>query len=216
MLVLKITLTFVCLCSFGAALPDVFPGCSFMEYFCTARECTSAFYKGLHQDPSADCGKRFESMLTCLKLKIFVCAGRRQMIMIWLTVQIPKIFKKETFCSDANFGIPQNDNVSCSSTYFEKAPLCGKTLRLKFATNRSDASLCSESAKAKKCVKDLLASECTLDAETMEANNLTLSDHNPFCSNNRDPGATGLEVCHDFTNPPYPCLNQNSYSKAPP
>ncbi|KAJ7352885.1 hypothetical protein OS493_033151 [Desmophyllum pertusum] len=197
MLVLKIN---PCFC-FGAAL-DVFK-CSFVEYFCKARTCTTWFYKSLHQDPSADCGHRYEQMLRCLRVNFDHCKGQKPIFVSAFQLHtLRSIFKKKTFCSDANLVIPpRNDDLSDSSAYFQKAPLYGETLCQKFATNQSsDSSLSSEAAKAKKCVKDVLASECKLDAETvMEANNLTLSDHNPFCSNNRNSRATGLEVCHNFT-----------------
>ena len=56
----------------------------------------------------------------------------------------------------------------------------------------------SEQAKAKKCVRDLLASECTFNSQGRELLNLALGDYNPFCANNRDPGATGNDQCYSF------------------
>ena len=56
----------------------------------------------------------------------------------------------------------------------------------------------SEFAKAKKCGKDLLDSECAFNSSTMEGLNLVLGDYNPFCANNRDPGATGNDQCHGY------------------
>ena len=37
-----------------AALPDV-GTCTFMEYFCNARKCSTAFYKALQKDSKANC-----------------------------------------------------------------------------------------------------------------------------------------------------------------
>ena len=37
-----------------AALPDV-GTCTFMEYFCSARKCSTAFYKALQKDSKANC-----------------------------------------------------------------------------------------------------------------------------------------------------------------
>ena len=56
-------------------------------------------------------------------------------------------------------------------------------------------NLDSEQAKAKKCVRDLLASECTFNSQTRQLLNLALGDYNPFCADNRDPGATGSDQC---------------------
>ena len=57
----------------------------------------------------------------------------------------------------------------------------------------------SEHAKAKKCVRDLLALECTFSSPSCwELLNLAFGDYNPFCANNRDPGATGNYQCYGF------------------
>ena len=37
-----------------AALPDV-GTCTFMEYFCSARKCSTVFYKALQKDSKANC-----------------------------------------------------------------------------------------------------------------------------------------------------------------
>ena len=62
----------------------------------------------------------------------------------------------------------------------------------------SHLDLNSEYAKAKKCANDLLASECTVSSQTKIVLSLALSDYNPFCANNRDPGATGNDQCSRF------------------
>lgn len=59
----------------------------------------------------------------------------------------------------------------------------------------------SEYAKAKKCVKDLTPTVCNFTSQDEEAYNFQLDDYNPFCVNNRDPGATGSAHCSDFQPP---------------
>lgn len=54
-----------------------------------------------------------------------------------------------------------------------------------------------EQAKAKKCLKGLISSECHLTALAKEMIDLEYTDYNPFCANNRDPDATGNGICHD-------------------
>ena len=49
-----------------------------------------------------------------------------------------------------------------------------------------------------------MASECTFPSSAQEVLDLAFSDYNPFCANNRDPGATGKDICHgvkDLNNP---------------
>ena len=55
----------------------------------------------------------------------------------------------------------------------------------------------SENADAKKCLKNVTETACTFDPKTKPALDLQLgfSDYNPFCDNNRDPGATGNDQC---------------------
>lgn len=52
-----------------------------------------------------------------------------------------------------------------------------------------------EYAKAKGCMKNLIASDCHFTSSEQEVIDLGLSDWNPFCENNRDPGATGKDQC---------------------
>ena len=52
-----------------------------------------------------------------------------------------------------------------------------------------------EYAKAKKCLKNLVASACSFSSSEQELLDLGFSDYNPFCENNRDPGATGNDQC---------------------
>ena len=65
------------------------------------------------------------------------------MAMVMASFLVQEHLKKETFCNDANLATPKKEpGVNCSSALFNKAPRCGETLRQKFATNRSDSSLC--------------------------------------------------------------------------
>lgn len=52
-----------------------------------------------------------------------------------------------------------------------------------------------EQARAKKCLKQLVDSDCTFSSLEQEVLDLAYSDYNPFCSNLRDPGATGKGQC---------------------
>ena len=52
-----------------------------------------------------------------------------------------------------------------------------------------------KNAKAKRCLKNLIDFDCNFPALAKEALELAYSDYNPFCANNRDPGATGNDQC---------------------
>ena len=61
-----------------------------------------------------------------------------------------------------------------------------------------------EHAKAKKCWMEAIKSDCKFPSDFFEAVKFDLVDYNPFCANNRDPGATGNDQCHgmrDIKNP---------------
>ena len=61
-----------------------------------------------------------------------------------------------------------------------------------------------ERAKAKKCWMEAIKSDCKFPPDFFEAIKFDLFDHNPFCANNRDPGATGNDQCYgvrDIKNP---------------
>ena len=44
-------------------------------------------------------------------------------------------------------------------------------------------------------MKNLVASACSFSSREQELIDLGFSDYNPFCENNRDPGATGNDQC---------------------
>ena len=52
-----------------------------------------------------------------------------------------------------------------------------------------------ENAKAKRCLKNLIDSDCNFPSYIKEVLDLSYGDYNPFCANNRDPGATGNDQC---------------------
>ena len=45
-------------------------------------------------------------------------------------------------------------------------------------------------------MKILVDSDCTISSADREVLDLGFADHNPFCANNRDPGATGNDQCY--------------------
>ena len=44
-------------------------------------------------------------------------------------------------------------------------------------------------------MKNLIDSDCTISFTDREVLDLGFADYNPFCANNRDPGATGNDQC---------------------
>ncbi|KAL9960751.1 hypothetical protein ACROYT_G034244 [Oculina patagonica] len=199
MKLVRIAFAFVFLCGFGNALPDI-GNCSFIEYFCKARRCTTVFYKALQKDPSANCSVKFQTMVECNRKVEKDCQ-------IYEKKPSSLYYEERLFCVNGSVSIWPDGSpyelgflvFRCTSTYFQKFPLCRKTFQDKFVANWSDPSLCSERAKERKCKRDLIESErCKFDPVLHEALNLTLGDYNPFCANNRDPGATGNDQCHGF------------------
>ena len=52
----------------------------------------------------------------------------------------------------------------------------------------------------KKCLKNVMLTECTFPPEALELFNLTFAGQNPFCTDNRNPGATGNDQCNGVKN----------------
>ena len=48
-------------------------------------------------------------------------------------------------------------------------------------------------------MNNLIDSDCTFSSADREVLDLGLADYNPFCANNRDPGATGNDQCYGVT-----------------
>ncbi|XP_078343531.1 uncharacterized protein LOC144629189 [Oculina patagonica] len=171
-----------------------------MEYFCKARRCTTVFYKDLQKDTLASCSVKFRTMVGCVRDVVNDCV-RGLLSQSQVDAILSQSFKESNFCLKGSFAVPESSSgasLPCTSTYLQKAPLCGKTFHEKFVANRADPSLCSEQAKAKKCVRDLLASECTFNSQDKQLLDLALGDYNPFCANNRDPEATGNDQCFGY------------------
>ena len=65
-----------------------------------------------------------------------------------------------------------------------------------FFNERCEFFSSRENAKVKRCLKNLIDSDCNFAAPAKEALELAYSDYSPFCANNRDLGATGNDQCH--------------------
>ena len=64
-----------------------------------------------------------------------------------------------------------------------------------FFNERCEFFSSRENAKAKRCLKNLIDSDCNFAAPAKEALELAYSDYSPFCANNRDLRATGNDQC---------------------
>ncbi|XP_066030640.1 uncharacterized protein [Pocillopora verrucosa] len=176
------------------ALPPV-GQCTFMEYFCAGRKCATFFYKGLQKDPNGDCLAKFNQMKDCVVKVSKYCADS-------LTDSTIRRIVDESFdskeCSEGPALIPPSSasSLPCSSSFVTEANACTRTFRQIFVADKSNSSLCTEEAKQKKCLKNLIDSDCTFSFAEKEFLDLSLADYNPFCANNRDPGATGNDQCY--------------------
>lgn len=56
-----------------AALPNV-GSCTFMEYYCSARKCSTAFFKTLQKYPKANCGAELSNLKNCMVDTLKVCS----------------------------------------------------------------------------------------------------------------------------------------------
>ncbi|XP_020632950.1 uncharacterized protein LOC110069751 [Orbicella faveolata] len=189
-----------------AALPNV-GNCTFMEYYCDGLKCSTLFYQRLQKDPKGDCSAKFNQLLDCVSKSIHICVND-ELPESQIRGIVYRSFKESTLCIDGMTGIPTmppgSAGLSCSASFSSDADACVKTFHEKFAADKSDPSLCPEQAKAKKCLKNLIDSDCTFSSPIQEALDLGLGDYNPFCPNRRDPGATGKDQCDgvsDLDNP---------------
>ena len=64
-----------------------------------------------------------------------------------------------------------------------------------FFNERCEFFSSRENAKVKRCLKNLIDSDCNFAAPAKEALELAYSDYSPFYANNRDLGATGNDQC---------------------
>jgi len=186
-----------------AVLPSV-GKCSFMEYYCDALKCETDFIKRLQKDPNGDCSAKFSKLFKCVKKTVDICAGD---VLSDSTIDrlVRENFKESSVCVYGGLQTPRTSVRSpCRSSFNVKANNCTKKFHQKFTADKSDPSLCQERANARKCLKRLIASDCYFSGSDQEALDLALSDYNPFCANNRDPGATGKDICYgvkDLNNP---------------
>ncbi|KAM7428985.1 hypothetical protein ABFA07_020117 [Porites harrisoni] len=186
------------------ALPDV-GKCTFMEYFCDATKCQTVFVKRLQKDPNGDCSAKFERLIACLTKTGDICAGH-YLSQSRIESLARKHFKENVMCLKGGYEVPAIPSVGspCRSSFSTGATNCLRTFHHKFAANKSDPDLCSENAKAKKCLKNQLRLQCTFSSSDRELIDLGFNDYNPFCKNNRDPEATGNDQCYgvkDLGNP---------------
>lgn len=188
-----------------------FTNCTLDEYLCDARKCTAQFIINLQNDPEGNCGVQYNKTLDCVIMSNKLC-GRvfpsdplNKTIDDWLRAGI----KEEQMCNEAFLGeflVPRElrGDTFCSNAFVNNTAACLITFYEKFLADKSDPTLCEEHAKAKKCWMKAITSECKYPSDFSEAIKFELGDYNPFCANNRDPGATGNDRCHgvrDIKNP---------------
>jgi len=204
MFYLSVAVVLVFLSGSEAVLPSV-GKCSFMEYFCDGLKCNTDFIKRLQKDPKGDCSAKFSKLINCVKKTLDICAGD---VLSERTIDLiaRQRFKEDSMCFHG--GLPAfgtSAGLPCRSSFSVDANNCTKKFDQKFAADKSDPSLCQEQANAKKCLKRLIASDCHFPSWAQKAFDLAFSDYNPFCAtNNRDPGATGKDICYgvkDLNNP---------------
>ncbi|XP_022807644.1 uncharacterized protein LOC111344662 isoform X2 [Stylophora pistillata] len=168
-----------------------------MEYYCSARKCSTAFFKTLQKYPKANCGAELSNLKNCMVDTLKVCS-EGALTESQIRGIIDKSVKEEQQCMDGSIEIPtMPPAVSiCSSSFSSEADTCVRSFHQKFAKDKSDPTLCSENAEAKRCVRNLIDSDCNFPSQAKEIIDLGLSDYNPFCADNRDPGSTGNDQCY--------------------
>ncbi|CAH3153685.1 unnamed protein product [Pocillopora meandrina] len=196
MICFSVLFAFVFLVGNDAALPNV-GSCTFMEHYCSARKCSTAFIKIFQKDPKANCGAELSKLKNCVVDVMMVCMGDSLQESQVRDI-VDMTFTEKQQCLDGSMEIPTMPPTSgsiCSASFSSNADTCVRSFHQKFAKDKSDPALCSENAKAKRCLKNLIDFDCNFPALAKEALELAYSDYNPFCANNRDPGATGNDQC---------------------
>ena len=88
---------------------------------------------------------KYRTMFECVKTVAHDCV-QGAMSESQVDFIINGSFNESNFCLKGFFGVPKSSPgssfTSCTSTYDQKAPLCGKAFHQKFATDWSDPSLC--------------------------------------------------------------------------
>ena len=90
---------------------------------------------------------------------------------------------------------PRAEHFEEASTLISVPPLYSLESILLFLSNRCEFAFFREYAKAKKCSRDVIDSDCNYPSETKELLDLLYDAYNPFCADNRDPGATKNSPC---------------------
>lgn len=182
-----------------AALPKV-GKCTFTEYYCKVRKCETDFFIERQKDPKGSCSALHDEMLSCATNTLNSCADENLSSSL-LKEQIEQNFGVDLLCSKGAIDTPANilgqllPALPCSGSFNNESSTCVKNYHEKFLANAADPALCEEQANAKKCLKNLMKSKCNFPSQLQEIFDLSLSDHNPFCTNKRNPGATGKEIC---------------------
>lgn len=168
-----------------------------MEYYCSARKCNTAFFKAFQREPKADCSAVFTKMKDCIGDLIKFC-WKDRLTESQIKGIVDASFKKEEYCGQNYMELPTLSPGSnlCTASYNNDSQNCMRSFRQKFIKDRSDPALCSEYAESKKCLKDLIYSDCNYPAGSKKLFNFTLGVYNPFCVDNRDPGATNNGHCY--------------------
>lgn len=189
-----ILFTFVFLVGSDGTLPNV-GSCTFKEFFCSSRKCETAFYKAFQKDPKADCGTIATKLKNCMLAVSKVCW--KGIISESLIEQsFNANFKTEDLCEKASVGLDMPTNNSfCPASFNNDVNACYRSFRQKYIKDKSDPALCSGYAEAKKCLINLIDSDCNYPPNSTGILDMTLSVYNPFCSDNRDPGATRNAPC---------------------
>lgn len=178
--------------------------CTFMEFFCDGMKCITDFIKKLQKDPKGDCSVKYKQWLDCVNVTSKICKDESRSDGATITVIYRPSFQEHGMCLKGALVQPQAKSPICSNSFNGHANDCVRIFHQTFAVDKADPSLCKEQAKAKKCLKGLISSECNLTASAKNYIDLDYTDYNPFCANNRDPDATGNGICYgvkDLNNP---------------
>lgn len=194
MVFFSILFAFVFLVGSDGTLPNM-GYCTYKENFCSVRKCTTTFFKAFQKEPKADCGAIATKLKNCLLAILKVCLGDLASDSV-IEQNLDASFKEKVYCEKASLELESSpNNTFCPASYNNDVNTCVRSFRQKYMKDKSDPTLCSEYAETKKCLKNLIDSDCKYPPSTKEIFDMTYSVYNPFCSDNRDPGATGNDPC---------------------
>lgn len=190
----SILFAFVFLVGSDGTLPNV-GSCTFKENYCSLQKCTTTFHKAFQKDPKADCGTIANELKNCMLAVMKVCLGDLTSESV-IKQSLDASFKEKDYCEKASVELEMSSyNAFCPASFNNDVNTCVRSFRQKYIKDKSDPALCSEYAEAKKCSKNVIDSSCNYPPSTKEIFDMIYSVHNPFCSDNRDPGATGNDPC---------------------